>query len=310
MDKKKDKTFKLHYIGTSMYNPDVFIREAQRHGVQRAISFSQLKTLKFGTPILLAHFIRGGVAQSGRVSDNVSAKHRNTEVLGSSPSTSVQLDTGSNPVPTSSAEVFGYFTVDGISHTLPKDLSLSLQSQLHIIKEDNSPFSVSRACGSYSVGSIVFIKEDLPTLLKRIEELFTFHKKESTLKTDKETVCTCLKCNNPEIKEKKLHTDNILAYCLQKPCECCTSVNYSLINSHKWFINGTFHPLTSFILSPAKFARGIQTVTIDNLNLKKQSKTSSALVWLYNYRQRKYLNKTMKQKLKNKDKNMFEDGWD
>jgi len=270
---KKSKTFKLHYIGKEMYNIDVFEREAQRHGVQRAVSFSQLKTLKFGIPVLLASYIKP-------------IPTTNTEQISKKGISSV--------LP--SAEVFGYFTLDGISHNLPKDLSQLLQSKLSIIKTEESPFSVSRACGSYSVGSITYIKEDLSTLLKKIQELFTIHKKEftNTAQILDSKVCTCPKCKS------KTHStpEALVDLCLDLSCECCTSVNYNEINSYKWFINGKYYPLTPFVLTPAKFARGIQTVTIDDLNLEKQKKSNSSIVWLYNYRQRHYISKTMRNRLK------------
>lgn len=267
----RSNKYKLHYIGKGLYTVNIFEHEAKKYGVQRAVSFSQLKTLKFGTPILLASF-----------------------------STQPKLE----PVPSTDkvkkegvAEVFSYFTFNGISHTLPKELSQLLQSKLTIIKTEESPFSVSRACGSYSVGGIAYIKEDLKTLLEKIEEVFTVHNANLIEKAlygdDIGYICVCPKCNN-EGEGCEVHA---IEDCITDKCGCCTHVRYGDIDSHKWFITGKYHPLTPFVLTPAKFARGIQTVTVEGLDLGKQSKTASALVWLYNYRQRHYLPKQMKDNL-------------
>lgn len=270
----KNNTFKLHFIGTGMYTSTIFEREAKRIGVQRAVAFTQLKSLNFGTPVLLATFI---------------------------PRQAPTTSTSNNAIP-AQAEIFGYFTIDGLSHTLPKDLSQQLTEKLNIVKVDANSFSVSRACGSYSVGSITYIKDTLPQLLEKIKELFTVHKPNvSQIATkDQVEVCTCKLC----VSEDNPTAHNSIDQCVNLQCDCCTHVNYSQLNSYKWFLNGAFHPLTPFILSPAKFARGLQTVIIDNLDLNAQRKASHPVVWVYNYRQRHYLPKTMKDNLQ-RDKDSF-----
>lgn len=306
---KKEK-FKLHYIGQRLYKISYFENEARQHGVQRTIPFTQLKNLSFGTPILLARYIpelktpqkcpkckKYTLTPSGKI-DN----EKHTVLLCTQ--CGYRKIKNTNPP---QAEIFGYFTLDGISHNLPKEKTEQLNKKLSIIKTDNTSKSISRACGSYSIANTTYIKDSLPELKTKIEELFREHKKEHTFTNDtNETVCTCPQCNNTENKKKQLHPDNILAYCIQKPCNCCTFINYKLINSYKWFINGRYSPLTSFILSPAKFSRGIQTVTIKNFSLKKQRKTQASLVWLYNYRQRHYLPKAMKDKLEKNNTNQFD----
>lgn len=275
---KREKEFKLHYVGKGMYNVTSFENEAKRLGVQRALSFSQLKTLKFGEPVLLARFI-----QEQKVME-IDLKQIPPKLTGK------EL----KPIP-AQAEIFGYFTVDGISHNLPKEVCAALYDKLDIVETVDEPFSVSRACGSYSVGGVAYIKDTLETLLKKIENIFTLHKDKLTeprLTPEGVTdFCNCPKCthNNP-------------LECIGTLCDCCTSTNYSSINSYKWFINGTYYPLTPFILLPAKFLRGIQIVKIKDLNLDFQRQTNSALVWVYNYRQRHYLPKAMRDSLEHKPK--------
>lgn len=275
---KREKEFKLHYVGKGMYNITSFENEAKRLGVQRALSFSQLKTLKFGDVILLARFIPEKPVME------IDLKQIPPKLTGK------QLSS----IPPQ-AEVFGYFTVDGISHNLPKEETQTLTNKLDIVEVDNTPFGVSRACGSYSVGSVAYIRDNLETLLQKIENTFTVHKEKLTepCLTPEGVLdfCNCHKCTHGDPLE-----------CIGTFCDHCTSTNFSAINSHKWFINGKYYPLTSFILSPAKFLRGIQTVKIKDLNLKTQRQANSAVVWIYNYRQRHYLPKARRNKLENPPK--------
>ena len=120
MTKKQQNQFFLHYIGSGLYNLDVFENEAKKFGVQRALPFTHLKRFSFGTPVLLARFIKPQLISQ----------------------------TGSTNKTPGQAEIFGYFIVDGISHTLNKNLSEQLNEKLNILKVDSNSFSVSRVCGS------------------------------------------------------------------------------------------------------------------------------------------------------------------
>ena len=211
---------KLIFIGKSLYTTNIFERESKRYGIQRAVSFSSLHSLKFGDPILLARYI------SPPKSDN--------QQLGQ-------------------AEIFGYFTLSGLSHNLPKPVTLELNSSLNIIKTLNNPHSISRACGSYSIGTVTIIKDTLEELVQKIKTL-------------------------------NIH-----------------------VNKHKWFITGKYVPLTPFLLQDIKFCRGTKTVNIQSLNIVSQHTTQFSLIWIYNYRQRKYMPKLMKRRFQQATKNTFID---
>ena len=128
--------FWLHYVGTNLYKREVFEREAIKLGVQRAIPFNLLSSLKFGQPILLAYYC-------GRGSDT--------------------------------AEVFGYFTVTGVSHNLPKKVTDELLKTVNVVKIDSTPVAVSRVCGSYTVGSTAYIDETLESLVEKIKQACEKH---------------------------------------------------------------------------------------------------------------------------------------
>lgn len=206
----------LHFIGSKIYTINILEREAKHKDIQRTVTFYTLKRLKFGDPILLAHYT-----------------------------------TKNNKKKTGTAETFGYLTLTGITHNLPDNITKKLNKQLDIIKitQPTNP-TVARACGSYTIGSIATIKNTLQQLYEKISKL--------------------------------LEEENL------KP------------NTFKWFITGQYTPLTPFIIQPITFTRGIKEVDIDNLNLKTQKQESANIIWIYNYKQRKYMSNLMKERLESK----------
>jgi len=128
--------FWLHYVGTGLYKREVFEREAVKLGVQRALGFNLLNSLEFGQPILLAHYC-------GRRSG--------------------------------AAEVFGYFTVTGVTHNLPENIAKDLLKKVDVVKVNSAPTTVHRACGSYTVGSTAYINETLKNLVEKIKQICGEH---------------------------------------------------------------------------------------------------------------------------------------
>lgn len=49
----------LHYVGKGLYKPTIFIREAKKYRVNRAIPWQIARKLKWNEIILLAYYIRG-----------------------------------------------------------------------------------------------------------------------------------------------------------------------------------------------------------------------------------------------------------
>ena len=251
--KNKQTSFHLNFIGKSYYSQSSFENEAYKVGINRAVSFNVLKKLKFGEPILLASYI---------------------------PSK-----------PEGSCEVFGYFTLSGISHNLPSELSEKLLSNLTVANTvEGNGESVIRACGSYQTGSTSTIKETLEQLVAKIEEVLTNYSHEPSL-TEKDVRsseydwCLCKDCVVNDDLEK-IHQR--ISQCITEKCKCCT-VKESLMNNFKWFITGKYTPLSHFLLKPITFARGIKTVEISNLHLEKQQKEPRNLIWLRDYKKRKYM---------------------
>jgi hypothetical protein len=135
---KKAQTFKLHFVGKRFYTIPSFEEEAKRLGVQRAVSFSHIKQLKLGEPILLAQFTNTSRVKRKRVG---------------------------------SAEVFGYFTFEGISHTLPVEVSNKLNNQLSVSSSNRVSIPEIRECGRDRVAEIATIRNNVETLLENINEI-------------------------------------------------------------------------------------------------------------------------------------------
>jgi len=123
--------YKLHYVGKRLYSLKLFIREAEQHGVSRAIPLSIVGKMKWGEPILLAFYdTKKGVAN-----------------------------------------IFGYFTVDTITHNFPKLLADELCRKVHIVDSKKVDVEVDRGCGSYIVRSIAYTDEELEKVVEKIKEV-------------------------------------------------------------------------------------------------------------------------------------------
>lgn len=121
----------LHFIGKKLYTKQLFEEESINHGVQRALPFHQLKKLNFGDTVLLAQ-------QDQKTKKSI---------------------------------IFGYFIITGLNHTLPQETIDQLKPLLKISSTQQISTSISRACGFYSIGTSIEIKNTLPELCKIILEL-------------------------------------------------------------------------------------------------------------------------------------------
>jgi len=255
----KQKSFKLHFIGHDYYTQESFEREALHIGVQRAISYGTLKTLKFGDRILLANY---------QQDHNERNKKKKIGI----------------------ANVFGYFTLTGISHNLPLELAQQLFNKLDDVQQlNNEPETKVRACGSYVIGASMVINNSLDEVIAKIEQTLTkqIHTNEYTVIDEGEPLCTCKKCVNPSTV--KTHDDTVEA-CFSKKCKCCTEKHWVINpNEIKWFLVGRYTPLTHFQIKPIIFTRGLKTVELEGLKFEKQRTEPHSIIWLSNYKKRKYL---------------------
>lgn len=131
----------LHYIGQGrgVYSIKSFTAEARRHGVNRAFPRNMIKRLRWGDKVLLAEWRR--------------YKEHNPDNLGD-------------------AEVFGYFIVSGLNFAnAPEGFMERLKDKLEVVweRDYSGGIAVSRRCGSYSVGSAVFINDTLEETMEKVE---------------------------------------------------------------------------------------------------------------------------------------------
>ena len=141
MSVEKNKLYKyfLHYIGKGLYDKEDFIIEAEQIGVNRAFPSFMLKKMNFGDRILLAQY------ESGKQEDGKALE-------------------------TSKAVVFGYFVVSGLNFDCQNKAEFleRLVSQLKVVsigKEQNKV--VKRKCGSYTIGSVYYVKDSLPDIIDK-----------------------------------------------------------------------------------------------------------------------------------------------
>ena len=125
----------LHYVG-KIYSVRKFIAEARRYGVSRCLPASIVKHLKWGQPILLA-------------------KYRRTEDG------------------TGEAVVFGYFTISRLRHAnMTAEAERELRSRLRVRGViDSGPQLVCRGCGSYYVGGLVLVEDEVDEIVEKAEEV-------------------------------------------------------------------------------------------------------------------------------------------
>lgn len=76
--------------------------------------------------------------------------------------------------------------------------------------------------------------------------------------------------------------------------------------SFRYFIQGTYHRFeTPISLDPIKFMRGYEKVEIMELDLTKQEVETRNLVWIFDYKQRRYLKLKERRAIKNRSMNEF-----
>jgi len=132
--------YRLHFVGKGLYSKEDFIIEAEKHGVNRAFSPKLAQKFNFGDKILLAQFEPVKKDEEGKI-----------------------IEQGK-------ALVFGYFVLSGVTFN-PVDnreeFMGKLNSQLDIINITPIGEHVSRKCGSYTIGVVATVKNDLKDIMEK-----------------------------------------------------------------------------------------------------------------------------------------------
>lgn len=131
----------LHFIGRGLYSKEEFVVECERHGANRAFPSFILRKMKFGDKILLAQY----------------KADRDKE-------TNLALKQGR-------AEVFGYYAIHGLNLDAwqNEEFRKRLVSQLHVVATNTGGGTISRKCGSYTIGVSYTITDELKDVIEKIE---------------------------------------------------------------------------------------------------------------------------------------------
>jgi len=124
----------VHYIGKGLYDIDSFVKEAKKFGVARAIPPSVLKKFNWGDRIYLAQYI---------------TKEVDGKKVGF-------------------AKIFGYFEIEGINLSGSNELKERVRSSLNATCVGGGGGVVTRRCGSYAIGSVCYVKNDLKVTVETI----------------------------------------------------------------------------------------------------------------------------------------------
>lgn len=266
------KQYPIHFVGKDYYTQTSFSREATVKGVQRAVSFGNLKGLKFGDRILLANFI-----------PSAKPDERKKKI--------------------GSAQIFGYFTLTGISHTLPPEYKEALLEKLDVIQNNTEAKSTLRACGSYICGGNATITNTLAEVLTAITETLskTVHDKDLIEETLRMHLCNCKRCGID-----KKDSEHEVYECIKSKCKCCTKRQWLLDpNRVKWFMVGPFIQIQPLTVTPITFTRGISKADLA-IKFPKRKPDSRSIQWLSKYEKRAYMPSYLKEDFGAKPNPQFE----
>jgi len=146
----------LHFVGSKLYPKEVFIKEAEKFGVNRCIPLRMIKKLKWGDRILLAIFTPKEIELTYHT-DLQGKKVKDQDLRGNKQG--------------GKAEVFGYFVITGLNLNASDEFKKELTGQLDIIETKEQNIKIQRQCGSYSLGNSYIVKDSIEDIIKKAEIL-------------------------------------------------------------------------------------------------------------------------------------------
>ncbi len=169
----------LHYVGGKLYPKEVFIKEAERIGVNRCIPMKMIKNLKWGDKILLGTFNPGEQKKNcdycKKCGETICGN--DTEYLSCFEG---KLD-GRKNRSGGRAEIFGYFIITGLNLNASDEFKKALAGRLEIVETKNNNTRIQRQCGSYILGNSYVVKDSISDIIKKAEQL-KIERKEETAK--------------------------------------------------------------------------------------------------------------------------------
>lgn len=140
----------LNYVGSGVYSVPVFEAEARRIGVSRGLPMRIIRTLSFGDKILLAQW---------------NPDREEQERL-----RPAAQEAGGKYFRVGSAEVFGYFTVSGLSFRCEDpEMVAALVSTLHVQMLVEANERVDRMCGTGIIGVRYFVTDSVEDVIVKAQ---------------------------------------------------------------------------------------------------------------------------------------------
>ena len=162
-------TYLLHFVGSRLYPIKRFLRESERLGVNRAVPFSVLHSIKWGDVVLLAEHSKVPVGEN-----EPSAKvKRDIEKSPSTPSSESSdfegHGDGSSQPTEGIATIFGFFRVTSLVDNLPDKVKNDLMKTLRIVSVSKDPPKlVMRGCGNYTLVGGVVVEDPIAEVAEKI----------------------------------------------------------------------------------------------------------------------------------------------
>lgn len=178
----------LHYVGSQLYPQDVFIKEAKEIGVNRSLPLRLIKKLKWQDMILLGSFVPNPSYVPNEICpkcqtvledieiENLEIDLEKKGMVYGCPTCQVEvpkdkaitekLDKRKNKKG-GTANVFGYFQVNGINIQASDEFKHVLMSQLDIVSTNDNQTKVQRQCGHYTIGTSNVIKNSIEDIVDK-----------------------------------------------------------------------------------------------------------------------------------------------
>jgi len=176
----------LHFIGTKLYPKEIFIKEAEKYGVNRCLPLPIIKGLKWGDKILLATFTPQilisqtlcPTCKTELLAEIINEKEGTYKYTCDKCQKEIPLEEliritpdGRKNKSNGRAEVFGYFVISGLNIKASDEFKKELISKLEIVSTKENNLQIQRQCGSYTLGNSYVIKDSVEDIMKKAIEL-------------------------------------------------------------------------------------------------------------------------------------------
>jgi hypothetical protein len=158
----------LHYVGNKLYPKETFIAEAEKIGVNRCVPLMFMHRLHWGDKILLGIFHQAVIPK-----EIVSVPSENGELTtGQTEEINGRLNKcGKWNRKDGTADVFGYFVLQGLNLTASKEYKDRFTSLLNVVETKEMNQKIQRQCGSYTLGTSRVVTNTIEEIVEIAQQL-------------------------------------------------------------------------------------------------------------------------------------------